>query len=196
MEKSAVDPLIFMRPFSVTKSSVWLVSKESRPVRGSKPRYRSLLHVSSHSVVSLQNSTHRKHNDYTNPVLAMLWVEKTKVRECLHVVKSSGKCNMWPVSRQEPLDGTVCHQNWVFYIRKEKTKRDSDICVRSNGHNIPALHDTVLTKHVLSSRDRIELGETIYDTWKQKQNLFIHMLFFLNRNRIVSLFMYIVFQID
>jgi hypothetical protein len=40
------------------------------------------------------------------------------------------------------------------------------------------LHDTVLTQHVVSGRDRTELGETNYGSWTQNQHFFMHMLFF------------------
>ena len=43
--------------------------------------------------------------------------------------------------------------------KNNSTKRDCDICVRNNGHYIHTSHDTVLTQHVISNSDRIELGE-------------------------------------
>jgi hypothetical protein len=39
--------------------------------------------------------------------------------------------------------------------------------VRNNGHNIPNLQDTVLAQHVISSGDRIDLAEKIYDILKE-----------------------------
>lgn len=59
---------------------------------------------------------------YKHLVLAILWEDETTVRECLHVVKSSGKSNVWPVSRQEPLDGTACHQINCFVLEKKKRR--------------------------------------------------------------------------
>jgi len=47
----------------------------------------------------------------------------------------------------------------VFQIKNNSTGRDSDICVRNSGHNIPTLQEAVLTQHVTSCRDRIEVGE-------------------------------------
>jgi hypothetical protein len=39
------------------------------------------------------------------------------------------------------------------------------------------LQETLLTKHVISSEDRIELTETIYDVKQRNQRLFTHMWF-------------------
>ena len=110
-ETNAEDPLICMRPFSVTRISCLLLTKESPCVRGSKPKYSELCYsVSSHSllVVSLQNSKHKS-----------TLLTKTLCQQCYGKTKQPcGNVYMW----SSHLGSVTCGQ-WVakYPGRKKRT---------------------------------------------------------------------------
>jgi hypothetical protein len=106
VETSAGEPLISTWPFAGAK---WLVSKES-PVSQASSLVILKSATVSHPILlssSPYNPTHKKHKGYKT--LCFPYYEKEYVQECLHIclpVRSSGVCNLWPVSRQEPMDAT------------------------------------------------------------------------------------------
>jgi hypothetical protein len=61
--------------------------------------------------------------------------------------------------------------------KNNSTKRHNDICERKNFITFRTLQEILPTKHVISSEDRIELTESMYDVKQRNQRLFTYMWF-------------------
>jgi hypothetical protein len=135
VQTCAGDTLISTWPFASTKCSAWLVSKESPRVSGFKAGYTKSATASHPTLLSSSpySLSHKKAQGLKMPLFPTLKT-KTYVQECLHIclpVRSSGVCNMWPVSRQVASFSAAVQRN-----RKERfPARETNECtsVRQTG---------------------------------------------------------------
>ena len=116
METSAGEPLISIRPFTVTKWLAWLVSKESPLFLGFLPSYTKSATISYHTSCRrlLTDNIQKMTLGLQRPSVPKI-VGRQNTRAGNVCTWSSGECNMCLLSCQQPLDTT----HWPKTNRRE-----------------------------------------------------------------------------